>query len=155
MASSGLNKRVSSVKSLPADTTPSSQQNLSIVEYSNFSGGLNTVSKGLNLNDNELAECVNFKYLNSPYGVALETREGLVKMTTVGIGGSIKDIGYFIDASGTDHMVVAGTSLLWEVNTATTPFWAFTTIGALDSQRGRMQSFNNKLVVADGSYLKF
>jgi hypothetical protein len=151
---SGWKSRINYVKVLTADTTPVSQAGVTIVEYRDFSGGLNTIDSPLNLADNELAEVFNLKYSSSQYGIALESRGGLEAMTTTGIGGAIKDLGYYVDAVGSEHYLAVATSLLWEANTATT-VWTWTSIATLESDRGRMAAFANKMVIADGERLKY
>ena len=129
---------------------PTAHRRADTLEFMNFKGGLCTVRRGLNLERDELEDVLNFKYVQSGRGVCLKTREGLKKLTTVSaLGAAAKDMGYFVDSSGTGHVMAVANSTLYEIVAG-----AGVSRGILEGTRGRGCQFAGKWIVADGGRLK-
>lgn len=118
------------------------------IVFGDMSGGLCTVRQGLELADNELSDILNFKYARSDK-VGAQLREGLKKQTTTPAGYAIKDLAFYVDASGNTYILGVYNSDLAKVSSG-----AWVKIADLAGTRGRMVQFANKAIVADGSYLK-
>jgi hypothetical protein len=117
-----------------------------------FSGGLNADQSAYPLAsaENELVDILNFRYIKTAKGVKLKSRDGLTKLTTTPFPGALRDLFYYVDASGNDYtMGVADSDLNYLDRTS------FAKIGDLASNRGRMCQFNDKVVIADGGVLKY
>lgn len=131
---------------------PSTQARPITFTWNDFSGGLNADNAGypLALADNELSDVLNYKYVRQGNLVKLVSRDGLTKANTTGAGAAINDYYNFVTSTGTAYDVVAANNDLQYLSSG-----AFTKIGDLSSNRGRMCQLNNKLVIADGGTLKY
>ena len=118
------------------------------VQFGDISGGLCTVRRGLELADNELDDILNFKYVRTDK-VAAQLREGLTRLTTTEAGSPLVDLGFYVDASGDTH-----TLGVYNSDLATLSDGAWSKVADLAGTRGRMVQFADKMIVADGSYLK-
>lgn len=140
--------------SLTQSRKPSTQPGPVTFAWDDFSGGLNAdhAAYPLALNDNELVDILNYRYVRKGMKIKLRSRPGLVLYNTAGVaGGAINDIFFFMDSSLTEHRCVVADSDLKYINGS----GSFTKIGDLSSTRGRMCHFNNKLIIADSGVLKF
>lgn len=122
--------------------------------FDDWKGGWNSYRKGHGLRDDQLTDILNCRYVDTPQGLGLMPRPGLEELTATGTstGTSIMDIGKFVDSSGSEHTLVASDSKLWEFTTGPA---SLTSLGDLESTRGRMVQFGNNLAVFDGGYLKY
>jgi hypothetical protein len=126
-----------------------SQRNTASIIFDDMSGGLCTVRHGLELKLNELEEILNMKYVRTDK-VAAILREGLKKQTTTAAAGyAIKDLGLYVDASANEYILGVYNSTLAKIASG-----GWTAIATLAGTRGRMIQFANKMIIADGSYLK-
>lgn len=130
---------------------PRSHKNQEVVNFTDWQGGLNTRHKPMDLNINELADIVNFRFNVSSYGVGLISREGATRLTTTPTGYPIVDIGYYVNTdTGVTYTLGVSNSVLYYYSLA-----AWHSIGTLGGTRGRGIQFANKFIICDGSYLKY
>jgi hypothetical protein len=114
-----------------------------------FSGGLNAdqAAYPLALAENELMDILNFKYVKTPKGVKLRSRDGITKVTNVApFPGAVLGIYGFTSSVGASYILAVANQDLNYLDSGT-----YTKIGDLSAiNQIRFCTFDDKLIVNDG-----
>ena len=139
------------IKNVPPDFHPVSEAATKAITWTDWSGGLNTVNRGLNVGHNQVASILNMRWVPG-HGNTLTSisRAGFKRQSTNPLGHDIKDLGFFRNDAGVVEPLVVGNSSLYKH-----VLGSYSLISALEGERGRGVRLKKSWVVADGGHLKF
>jgi hypothetical protein len=121
--------------------------------WANFARGYNSVRTPVDLMPDELADVMNFRYVQTPRGIGLTCRPGMVKMTTAAIvstTNAVYDIHKYVTTAGVVKYMAVTNSAMYMSTGVSGGTMAFSSLGTLAGSRGRMVNFAGKCIVADG-----